>query len=72
MPGTPEAREIPDEDEPQSARDLPAGHLIAQAEIRFFRRSARIPPADQAALAGARLRRAGPAGRPITYDDLHA
>jgi len=46
--------------------------LIAQAEIRFFRRSARIPPADQAALAGARLRRAGPAGRPITYDDLHA
>lgn len=51
-------------------RDLPAGHVVTEADFRFVRPSAGIPPTDKAALLGARLRHAVPSGHPITYDDL--
>ena len=51
-------------------RDLPEGHTITEADFRFVRPSAGIPPTDKASLLGARLRRAVPSGHPITYDDL--
>ena len=55
-----------------AVRDLPADHVISDADFRFIRPSAGIPPTDKAALIGARLRRDIPAGTPITYDDLDA
>ncbi len=53
-----------------AVRDLAAGQVVTEADFRFVRPGAGIPPTDRAALAGARLRRAVPAGHPITYDDL--
>ena len=53
-----------------SVRDLPADHVISEADFRFIRPNAGIPPTNKAALVGSRLRRAVPAGTPITYDDL--
>ncbi|MGI9390293.1 MAG: N-acetylneuraminate synthase family protein [Boseongicola sp.] len=53
-------------------RDLPVDHVITDADFRFIRPSAGVPPTDKAALIGARLIRDIPAGTPITYDDLDA
>jgi sialic acid synthase SpsE len=51
-------------------RDLPAGHVVTDADFRFVRPAAGIPPNDAAAVRGRRLARAVPAGHPITYVDI--
>lgn len=51
-------------------RDLPAGHVVTDADFRFVRPAAGIPPTDAAAVRGRRLRNAVAAGHPITYEDM--
>ena len=53
-------------------RDLPAGHVVTDADFRFVRPAAGIPPNDAGAVRGQRLRRAVAAGHPITYEDIDA
>ncbi|QMU58535.1 MAG: sialic acid synthase [Boseongicola sp.] len=72
-------KKLTDAEEPQkkigrrsafAVKDLPEGHVIREADFRFIRPSAGIPPTDRATLMGTTLTRAVPAGNPITYDDL--
>jgi len=51
-------------------RDLPAGHVVTDADFRFVRPAAGIPPTDAAVVRGRRLRNAVAAGHPITYEDM--
>jgi N-acetylneuraminate synthase len=53
-----------------ASRDLAAGHVLGADDFRFIRPNAGVPATDRAALDGARLATAVPAGHPIRYDDL--
>ena len=50
--------------------DLPVGHRVTEADFRFVRPSAGIPPTDGAAILGARLANPVKQGMPICYADL--
>ncbi len=51
-------------------RDLPAGHCLTDADFRFVRPGAGIPPNDRDAVRGRRLARAVRQGHPITHEDV--
>lgn len=53
-----------------SLRNLPAGHVITDADFRFVRPNAGIPANDAGAIRGKRLVRAIGRHQPITYDDV--
>lgn len=53
-----------------SLRDLRAGEIVTEADFRFVRPGAGIPPNDKGAVLGRRLVRDVPNGHPITYDDV--
>lgn len=53
-----------------AVRDLAAGTVVTDADFRFIRPGAGIPPTEGARLRGARLTRAVARGHPITWDDI--
>lgn len=56
-----------------AARDLPAGHTLAEADLTWLRpRADGIPPAEEATLIGRRLLRAVGAGEPLARGDVES
>lgn len=71
--GTTEAEQVSKSVGRRSAfalHDLPVGHVITEADFRFVRPAAGIPPNDTGAVRGRTLKKAVPAGHPITYEDI--
>lgn len=53
-----------------AARDLPPGHVLAWADLRWLRPGGGLPPGEEAALLGRRLRRAVAAGERLLPEDV--
>lgn len=54
------------------ATDLPAGHVLTQADLRFLRPAAALSPADAERLIGLRLRRDAAAGAAAALSDAES